>query len=60
METTIVTILGKTVANIAKCAGLLILSSVVSNQLRNRTNDATKYLAQAFRFTTSRLQRKAA
>jgi hypothetical protein len=58
--TTILSIAKKTGLALLESTALMLVSTLVSQGLRNSTTNVSKYLAQAFRFTTSRLQRKAA
>jgi hypothetical protein len=58
--TTIASIAKKTGLALLEATVLLVASTFVSQGLRTATSNTTKYLGQAFRFTASRLQRKAA
>lgn len=58
METTLIKVIGKTAITIAKCAGLLILSSVAAGELRKNTNVATQEIIQSIRFVKSGMDMK--
>lgn len=60
METTISSLAKNIGLALLEATALLVASTFVSQGLRNATSNTTKYLGQAFRFTTSRLQKKAA
>lgn len=60
MNMTLGKIAGKTLLAVAKCAGLVILSSAVGQALRQSTTRATEGAMQAFRYTRNKLHKEAA
>lgn len=60
METTLAKIAGKTLLAVAKCAGLVILSTAVGQALRQSTTQASSGMVQAIRFTKNQFHKQAA
>jgi hypothetical protein len=58
--TTIASIAKKTGLALLEATALLVISTLVSKGLRDSTTNVSKYLAQAFRFTASKIQQRKA
>jgi hypothetical protein len=55
METNLTKLAGHAIVSVAKSAGLLILSVLVSNLLRSETNKSTSRLAQCVKYTQNKI-----
>lgn len=60
MNTTLASIAKNTALALLESTALLLVSTIVGQELRQCTSNSAKYLGQAIRFTTSQFQKKAA